>query len=89
MTAAFTCHARNTCRNGFRVDIVFFAAVLAGNLQDSRFGRGGILRFNRAKSDGVSTGFAFGAGDPAWNLFWVHTVGFFAFRTGDLHGNNL
>ena len=95
MTAGFTVDARHTFRDGFRVDIVFFAAVLTGDLHDGRFGSGRCLMRRRClsrsgpKRDGISTGFAFGSGHSAWNPLRIHIIDFFAFRTGNLHGCNL
>ena len=85
MAAGFTFHARNPGRDGFGVDIVFFAAVLTGDLQDRRFGCGRCLRSRRRlrgrrpQRDGVSAGFAFGAGYSVWNPLGIHIVDFFAF----------
>ena len=47
MIAGFTVDACHPCRDGFRVDIVFFAAVLTGDLHDGRFGCGRFFRGRR------------------------------------------
>ena len=85
MAAGFAFHARNPGRNGFRVDLVLFAAILTGDLHDGHSGCGRcfrrmrLLRGGRPKRDGISAGFAFGIGHSAWDPVWVNIVDFFAF----------
>ena len=89
MTAGFAFDAAHSFRDGFGVDMVCFAAVPTGDLQDSGLGRRRCLRLIRPKRYGISAGFALGGGHSAGNPALVHVVDFFTFRTGDLHANYL
>ena len=79
MAAGFAFGARDTRRDRLGIDTVFFAAVLTGDLHDSRRWRGRRLRGPWTQGYGIAAGFAFDAGNSGWNLVGVHGVGFFTF----------